>query len=416
MKSFQTRDITNIYFITAAIYRAFRGKWNRREAIKLLNSFDGDTKEAKIFSLAEYIQGTLIKECRESDVYHVTKVYDINNHKYRDIASTSMLSQVYHWIFVLACEDIFMRQIAPHQCASIPKRGGNYGRKLVNKWIHTDHKNTKYCLKIDFKKCYQHIKPDLVMKLLRKKIRTKKVLWLAETILYSYDDGLPIGSVTSQWLCNFVISYVWHYLKEKLKVKYAVFYMDDGCIFGRNKKELHKIKRLLDEFCAKLGLVIKENWQVFKMDYIPRNAKIGKNGRPIHKGRFLDFMGYKFYREHTTIRRRTSLRIKRKYTKASKKIEQHKKLSFKLCAGCLSYMGTIKYTNSRDLWKKITKNVSIKLLKEIVSNENRKQREAGNGDNREKGKWNVRCNYQHKYFRRRTSTRYVRGTGEAVCV
>lgn len=372
MKSYVTKDITDINFIIVAIYKALEGKWHRAETKNLINWCKGDTIEVKIAYLAERIQRSLILEKRKPDEYHVSKVYDTSTHKIRDIASTSMLSQIYHWIFVLACEDIFMKQFYVHQCASIPNRGGTYGRKFVKRWMETDHKNTKYCLKIDFKKCYQHIKPDIVMDLLKRKIRNKKVLWLAETILYSYDDGLPIGSVTSQWLCNFVISYVCHYLKEELRVKYCIFYMDDGCIFGKNKKELHRVKRELDKYCATLGLEIKSNWQVFRLDYIDKKAS-QKAGKSIHRGRFLDFMGYKFYRDHIEIRRATSLRIRRKYNKASKKIANHQKLSFSLCAGCLSYVGTIKYTDSHFFYMKYLKNVNIKILKEVVANESRKQ-------------------------------------------
>lgn len=376
MKSYATKDITDIEFIISAIYKAFDEKWNRAETKNLINRCKGQSKEEKIAYLAEHIRKSLVNERRKKDVYHVTKVYDTINHKYRDIASTSMLSQIYHWILVLACEDIFMKQFYVHQCASIPKRGDVYGRKFVKRWMETDHKNTKYCLKIDFKKCYQHIHPDVVMKLLKKKVRDKKVLWLAHTILYDYDDGLPIGSVTSQWFCNFVISFICHYIKEVLHVKYCIFYMDDGCLFGRNKKELHRVKRELDTYCGKFGLKIKDNWQIFRLDYIDKKH-VDKDGNPLHKGRPLDFMGYKFYRDHIEIRRATSLRIKRKYSRADKKIRYHKKLSFHLCAGCLSYIGTIKYTNSYYFNKKyVGGKVNIKILKEVVANESRKQHEA----------------------------------------
>lgn len=399
MKSYKTKDITDIDFIIAAIYRALQDKWNRRDTAKLMEWCNGDTTVEKIYHLAEYIQRTLILEKRKPDKYHITKVYDRLNHKFRDIASTSMLSQIYHWIFVLACEDVFMKQFYVHQCASIPKRGGTYGRKFVKRWIETDHKNTKYCLKIDFKKCYQHIKPEVVMILLRKKIRDKKVLWLVETILYSYDDGLPIGSVTSQWLCNFVISYVCHFLKEELRVEYCIFYMDDGCIFGRNKKELHRVKNELDKYCATLGLEIKSNWQVFRVDYIDKKAS-AKAGKPVHKGRPVDFMGYKFYRNHLEIRRATSLRIRRKYNKASKRIKNHQKLSFKLCAGCLSYIGAIKHTNSHDFYNKYVKGkVRIQILKEVVRNENRKQQSARRGNYRENKRRYVRCGHQYECIR-----------------
>lgn len=45
--------------------------------------------------------------------------------------------------------------------------------------------------------------------------------------------------------------------------------MDDMVLFGRNKKELHKIKNLIDEFLKQEGLKLKENWQLFKVDSRP---------------------------------------------------------------------------------------------------------------------------------------------------
>ena len=375
---------------------AFKGKWHRTETRRILREYPGNTIDEKCTNLAKSIQKTIILMEREPDVYKVSERMDSTTHKIRQIASTSVLSQVYHWLFVLACQDIFMRQIYVHQCASIPKRGGTYGKKFVERWLQHDKKNTKYCLKIDFKKCYQHIQPNVVMKLLRNKIRDKNVLWLAETILYSYDDGLPIGSVTSQWLCNFVISHVCHYLKETLKVKHCIFYMDDGCIFGNNKKKLHEVKRQLDKYCATFGLVIKENWQVFRVDYIDKkeSARMGKN---VHKGRFIDFMGYKFYRDHTEIRRATSLRIRRKFKKARKHIQNKEPLSPRLCAGCLSYMGAIKHTDSFHFYNDYIKDVNLKILKGVIkNNENGKQCETRGNRNRKNRCRNVRSNPQHK--------------------
>lgn len=176
MRTYRTKDITDIHLIIQAIYMAFKGKWHRTETRRILRKCCGDTIDEKCVYLAKSIQQTVIQMNREPDVYKVSERVDANTRKIRQIASTSVHSQIYHWLFVLACQDIFMKQIYVHQCASIPKRGGTYGKKFVERWLQNDKKNTKYCLKIDFKKCYQHIQPDIVMKLLRNKIRDKNVL------------------------------------------------------------------------------------------------------------------------------------------------------------------------------------------------------------------------------------------------
>ena len=60
-----------------------------------------------------------------------------------------------------------------------------------------------------------------------------------------------------------------HYIKEELKVKYYIRYMDDMILFHRNKKELHKIKIKIEEFLRQEDLSLKENWQLFKVDSRP---------------------------------------------------------------------------------------------------------------------------------------------------
>ena len=77
------------------------------------------------------------------------------------------------------------------------------------------------------------------------------------------------GNFTSQWFANFYLQDLDHFIKEKMKVKYYLRYMDDMVLFGRNKKELHKIKNLIDEFLKQEGLKLKENWQLFKVDSRP---------------------------------------------------------------------------------------------------------------------------------------------------
>ena len=92
--------------------------------------------------------------------------------------------------------------------------------------------------------------------------------------------------------------------------------MDDMVLFHRNKKELHKIRIKIEEFLKKEGLTLKQNWQLFKV-----------NSRPI------DFLGYRFYRGYTTLRRGNFLRIRRRLKKISKK----QNLDVKDAAAVVSY-------------------------------------------------------------------------------
>ena len=161
------------------------------------------------------------------------------------------------------------------------------------------------------------------------------------------------GNYTSQWFANFYLQDLDHYIKEDLKVPYYIRYMDDMVLFHRNKKELHKVRVKIEEFLKNEDLRLKENWQLFKTD-----------SRPI------DFLGYKFYRGYTTIRKSNCLRIRRRV----KKIIKKPVLLPKDAAAILSYTGWLKHSNSYKFNKKyIEPYISLDKCKEVVRNARRKQ-------------------------------------------
>lgn len=82
--------------------------------------------------------------------------------------------------------------------------------------------------------------------------------------------------------------------------------MDDVVIFEKNKKELHKNLIKIIKFLENIQLKLNENWQIFRFDHIRKNKR---------KGRFIDFMGFKFFRDKTTLRRKIFLTLKDKLKK-----------------------------------------------------------------------------------------------------
>lgn len=134
--------------------------------------------------------------------------------------------------------------------------------------------------------------------------------------------------------------------------------MDDMILFHRNKRELKKIKILLENFLKKEHLQLKENWQLFKTD-----------SRPV------DFLGYRFYRGYTTLRRSNFLRIKRRIKRISKK----KFINTLDASAVISYYGWIKYCdNYRFNQKYIKPYVNLKKCKGVIKLASRKQYKTKN--------------------------------------
>lgn len=296
--------------------------------------------------------------------YHNSKhkpkeIYDGVSRKKRTILVPSHYEQVMHHMVVNVLKPILMKPMYEHSHGSIPTRGAHKAKKSIEKWMRKDVKNTKYCLKMDVRKYFESIPHDILKAKLSRIIKDDRFLKVLFTIIDVQDKGLPLGFYTSQWLANFYLTALDHSIKEDLKAKYYVRYMDDMVILGSNKRQLHRARNYINEYLnSKLGLQMKQNWQVFRIEY--------KN-----KGRPLDFMGFKFYRNRVTLRRIIMLKASRKARRLTKKI----KPTIYECRQMLSYVGWLSATNTYGFYFKwIKPYINIQKLKRRISNYDRRSK------------------------------------------
>ena len=332
--------------IRMAIMSASKGKKNRDDVKRVLSN---------LTYYVDKIQDMLVRESYIPNNYKVETIKEGISQKERIIYKPNFYpDQIIQWAIILQISPVLSKGMYEFSCGSIPNRGVHYGKRYVERWVKSDHKNTKYYLKLDINKFYPSVNINNLQQKLRTKIKDKKVLALLDVIL-NKNEGLPIGILISQWMANFYLQDLDHYIKEKLKIKYYIRYMDDMILFGRNKKELHKVRVLISNFLNKEGLKLKHNWQLYKFSCEP-----------------LDFMGFRFYRNKTTIRKSIMLRITRKVNKIYKK----SKPTYNDACSMLSYMGWIKNTDSFNLFNdRIKPYINISQLKNIIRKEARKQNE-----------------------------------------
>lgn len=338
-------DVDNIKL---AIRKASEGKANHKHVAPILENTN---------HYALKIHCMLKDKSYEPNKPKIKTIQDASSGKIREILKPNFYpDQIIHWALMLQIESVIMKGMYEYNCGSVPKRGTSYGQKIVRKWLDNDIKHTKYCLKMDVTKFYPSIDNELLKESFSKKIKDKDCLWLINTII-SGNQGQPIGYYTSQWFANFYLEGLDHYIKEILGVKYYIRYVDDLIMFGNNKRKLHKVRKEVAEYCEDIKLSIKDNWQVF----------------PVNK-RDVDFLGIRFYRNKTTLRRRNALRIRRRVAKISKKGY----LNEKDASAVISYWGWLKRTDSYRYYQKHVKpKASIKEARKVVS-VNAKIRENNN--------------------------------------
>lgn len=321
--------------IRMAIDKASKGKRQREDVIRIL-----ENKEYYVDELHNILKN---QEFKHSE-YKVFKIREGISKKERVIHKPQFYpDQIVHWCLMLQIQPIIEKGLYVHSCGSIPGRGIHYGKKYIERWIRRDKKNTKYCLKLDIEKFFPSINNDVLKEMFVHKIKDAKTLNLINGIIDS-SIGLPIGNYTSQWFANFYLEKLDHYIKEELKVRYYVRYIDDMVLFGNNKRRLRAVKKLIDEFLVNYCLNIKDNYQVYLVDV---------------EG--VDMLGFRFFRDRTILRKSILVRICKSFKRASKN------MSISNSHTAISYNGWLIHTDSHNLSTKLRREHIVKNCKRLLS-------------------------------------------------
>lgn len=303
---------------------------------------------------------------------------DGGNKKVRKITSVPLYpDQLIHQVLIEAAQDVFIKDMYEYCCGSVPGRGIHKGKRYIERTIKRCRKKDRTKIKngaqLDIKLCYPSIPHARLKRQIRRKFRGMLFVWLVYAVIDSYHDqeidgeffGLPIGYSTSHWLCNFYLSPLDHYVKNELRVKVFVRYMDDMTLFGRSKKILHRAVRKIMSFLQSLGLSLKETWQVFRYDYIDRHGQ--------RRGRVFDFLGFRFFRDKTIMRKRNALAIRR----AVKRVGRMKNVPVKAARSLMSRLGQLRHCNSRNFYfKNVEPYINIKEIKGVIRNASRKHHQT----------------------------------------
>lgn len=261
------------------------------------------------------------------------------------------------WAVINAIEQpVLMKGMYYHSYGSIPGRGTHKAKKTVEKWMRKDKRHTKYCLSVDIHHFYPTVNCGILKNMLRKHIKDYNALSLIEKIIDVHDIGTPMGLYSSPWFANFYLQEFDHFVKEQLHIKYYARYTDNMLFFGNNKRKLHNAFDEIVRYLKNIGLELNSNWQVFKVD-----------SRPV------EFVGYLITREQTRLKKKTSLRIKRRVHRIGKKLVPN----YKDAVAIMSYSGVTKHCNARMFYRdNIQPYINIKQIKEVIRNESRKQRKT----------------------------------------
>ena len=142
--------------------------------------------------------------------------------------------------------------------------------------------------------------------------------------------------------------------------------MDDIVLFGSNKRRLWETYRSIIKYLESEKLQVNNKRQLFRFSYFKSD---------IEYGRSLDFMGFVFRRNRTSLRRNIYYKMCRK----AKKISKKEKPSIYELRQMMSYLGWIDSTNIYKAYCGYVKPYfNFQYAKRRISNNDRRLGRCGN--------------------------------------
>ena len=157
-------------------------------------------------------------------------VFYVKEPKVRKIEKSKYIDRIVHrWVVDKFLEPAFVPQFVNTSFACIKGRGMHRACLYVQNTMKHCKRiwNNYYILKMDVAKYFDNIDKEILLNIIKRKIKDKDVLWLLEEILYSQKrpKGIEIGNYTSQMFANIYLNEVDQFIKHKLHIKYYARYL-----------------------------------------------------------------------------------------------------------------------------------------------------------------------------------------------
>jgi hypothetical protein len=234
-----------------AFWKAARGKQLRPDVIGFRSRFDANIRK---------LQDDL--RCHKPDVGHY-RFFTVRDPKLRSICAASFPERVLHHAVMNVCEPVLERYAVFDSYAC---RKGKGNRKALSRTQEFARRFDWY-LKLDVRKYFDSIDHAILKDLLARRFKDRHLLELFRILLKSYHTipgkGMPIGNLISQHLANFYLGGFDHWVKEMLRRKGYLRYMDDFILFGNNNTSLKVNLKSVEAYLSDhLELDIKANIQI----------------------------------------------------------------------------------------------------------------------------------------------------------
>ena len=276
--------------------------------------------------------------------HHSYTPFFVRDPKLRHIHKACVRDRLLHHAIFRVLYPIFDKSFICDSYSCRFGKGTHLAVERLEDFVRKLNKNnckTIYALKCDIRKFFDSIDKNILLEIIKGKVKDQNAIWLVSKVLSSFSKesgkGLPLGNVTSQLFANIYLNELDQYVKHNLKIKYYLRYCDDFIILGCEPHFLLELAYKMSEFLEeRLGLNLHQD------KIILRKHRQG-----------IDFLGYVVLPYHRMLRTKTSKRTIRKIIKKRNEFEDGLIAEDSFRQSLNSYLGVLGHCNSGDLQKEL---------------------------------------------------------------
>jgi len=231
----QIAEAENLYL---AVVKAARGKRHQEIVQRFLAGVHDEVRRLG----SELLNGTVrVGEYRR---------FVIHDPKRRIIHAAPFCERVLHHAIFNVCEPVFERALISDTFAC------RLGKGKHAAWRRAQDFCARFAVyaKLDVRRYFDSIDHELIEQRLERLLKDKALLDLLRRMVASYQTapgrGLPIGTLVSQHCANLYLGVLDRFVKEELRVKGYLRYMDDSVLWA---KDPVTVRRWSDEIAGMLG-------------------------------------------------------------------------------------------------------------------------------------------------------------------
>jgi len=278
----------------------------------------GKTKKKYVIEFEENVIKNLLKLqeelIRQTYSPKPLQTFILRDPKTRKISKSDFRDRIVHHAIVNVIEPIFDKTFIYDSSANRKGKGNLFAINRFLCFARKVSKNGKrkgllnpnqvkgHCLKADIKHYFQEVNHEILINIIKRKIRDKGVIWLIKKILSNskiagrrsqskiedFTKGMPLGNHTSQFFANVYLNELDYFIKHNLKVKYYLRYVDDFVLLHSSKSQL---------------LIWKQEVDYFLKDKLKLELHSDKS-RIIPLSRGIDFIGFRNFYYYKLLRKR----------------------------------------------------------------------------------------------------------------